>query len=103
MWFLHYGTLPDLIDHIDGNPSNNQIDNLREASEGQNRANAGKHSDNTSGSKGVYWDKRTHRWLVQVCVNYKTHFAGRFTDKGAAINAACELRKKLHKEFANHG
>jgi hypothetical protein len=102
IWFMHHKTLPDLVDHENTITSDNAIGNLRDATEGQNRANSNKHIDNTSGAKGVYWDKRTESWLVQCCVNYKTHYAGRFKNRDEAIAEATALREQLHKEFARH-
>lgn len=102
IWFIHHGTLPDDVDHENRNTSENIINNLRAASESQNRHNTSKHRDNTSGFKGVYWDKRTKSWLVQCCVNSKTHYAGRYKDKDEAISVAIALREKLHKGFARH-
>lgn len=102
IWFIHHGTLPDLLDHRDVNPANNLISNLREATESENRTNSGKHRDNTSGAKGVYWCKRTQSWLVQCSKNKKLHYAGRFKDKEAANEAARNLRETLHSGFVNH-
>ena len=43
----------ETIDHIDKNPSNNHIDNLRWATSVQQGQNTGKRKDNQSGFKGV--------------------------------------------------
>lgn len=39
IWKIHYGTEPEYIDHINGNPSDNRIENLRAATCSQNNAN----------------------------------------------------------------
>lgn len=100
VWYIQHGQLPDLLDHRDTDPANNRIVNLRVATESQNRHNANRHVDNTSGYKGVYWDKRTGKWVVKVSLNYESHWGGRFTDKQEAIEVAKDLRNKLHREFA---
>lgn len=102
IWFMHHQTMPDLIDHRDGDPSNNREGNLREATEGQNRANGKKHADGKNPAKGVCWDKRTKSWIVKCCVNRKQHHGGRFKDLGEAKAAAIALRNQLHQEFARH-
>lgn len=53
---------PDEIDHKDGNPLNNQRDNLRPATHSQNMANS--KSNNTSGYKGVSWDERRQKMEI---------------------------------------
>ena len=55
IFMMHHGYLPKYIDHIDGNPANNRIENLRPATSSQNNLNRGKHKRNTSGYKGVTW------------------------------------------------
>lgn len=56
-WTYIYGDYPDgeqpLIDHINGNPSDNRIVNLRCSSSGENNKNKQIRSDNTSGVVGV--------------------------------------------------
>ena len=57
--FLYYhGNLPVLIDHIDQNPRNNQIENLRESTKKLNAYNSKMFKHNTSGIKGVSWDTK---------------------------------------------
>ena len=74
-WLYVYGKFPDNnIDHIDGNPSNNSIVNLREATQQQNLYNTKKPVTNTSGYKGVHFHKGTKKWRAVVSVNnYPKH------------------------------
>lgn len=67
VWLYFYGSFPSSeLDHIDGDPLNNRIENLREVSHSENLANAKTRSDNTSGQKGVCWDKQKNKWKVQI-------------------------------------
>lgn len=53
VYAMHHGYWPDEIDHIDGNPSNNKIENLRAVNSEINARNKQKRSDNTSGYSGL--------------------------------------------------
>lgn len=100
IFLMHYGYLPKEIDHIDGNPSNNMIQNLREATRSEQCSNTKLRKDNLSGLKGISWDKNRNKWLVRVNCNKKTVYQGRFDDLELAELVAIEARDKFHKEFA---
>lgn len=53
---MHHGEIPTsmVIDHKDGNPSNNNLDNLRCVPQGVNARNSAIKKSNTSGVTGVY-------------------------------------------------
>jgi hypothetical protein len=76
-WLYMTGSMPkDVIDHIDGNPSNNRINNLREATQQQNLHNLRKSVKNTSGYKGVHFHKGTSKWRAVVTVDNKPKHLG---------------------------
>jgi hypothetical protein len=96
--FLYvYGYMPKLIDHIDRNKKNNRIDNLREATYGQNILNSKIRSDNTSGVKCVYFDKRNNSWEVKVGNKY----IKKYKTLEEAKHKAEEVRKEFAGEFFN--
>ena len=92
--------MPKEVDHIDGNSLNNKIENLREANRSENVCNIGIKKTNTSGYKGVHWDKARNKWMVTVQKNKKIVFNKRFEDLELAVLVAEEARNKYHKEFA---
>jgi hypothetical protein len=102
IFMMHHGFLPEFLDHIDGNPSNNKIGNLRAATNAQNNWNTGIRKTNTSGVKGVYWDKKYNSWHAQCFINYKNHFLGRYKNIEDAEKAVKDFRSKHHGEFARH-
>ena len=104
IWFLVKGEQPpENLDHINNDKTDNRIENLRVATTAQNAHNERTPINNTSGVKGILWDKQTSKWRGQVKANGKKHCAGRHTDIKDAENAVRELREKLHGEYANHG
>lgn len=103
VFLYHHGYLPEQIDHIDQNQSNNRVENLRPATSGQNSMNRGMMRNNTSGCKGVFWDKDQNKWRVAVRIGRKLKSFGRYVDKELADLVAIMAREKYHKEFANHG
>lgn len=72
VWLYHHGYMPESdVDHIDRNPLNNRIDNLREVSDQCNIRNQKKRTDNTSGVTGVFWDKSKRKWGAKIVVSQK--------------------------------
>lgn len=102
IYLYHHGVLPTYIDHIDGNPSNNSIENLRECTHMQNHFNQKKHKNNTSGFKGVSFHNLTQKWRASVYINYKQYHLGLFEDIQEASAACVSFRNKHHGEFARH-
>ena len=86
-WLYVHGVLPTCIDHIDRNPSNNRIANLRAVSCSGNQHNRVKQRNNTSGYKGVIYFRRTGRWRANIYVNDVNHYLGYFATAEEA-NAA---------------
>jgi len=96
-WLYMYGYFPEnFIDHIDRNPSNNRISNLREITNSCNIRNTGQRKNNTSGIKGVYWNKRDNKWQAQIMINKRGINLGSFADFNDAVKARWEA-EKLYK------
>jgi hypothetical protein len=102
VFLMHHGFMPDMIDHINTDRSDNRIENLRAADEKTNSYNAGLRKDNVSGVKGVSWDKNRNKWVVRISLNRKINQW--YVD---CFDKACEIAKaaraELHGEYANHG
>ena len=103
-WIYEYGEISDKeIDHIDNNPNNNKINNLRLCTSSENKQNMKKRKDNTSGVKGLHWYKAYNKWQVNLTKNKKTKCYGYFDDLFEACCVLFSNRNSLHGEFANHG
>lgn len=104
IFFLHNGYCPSCIDHIDGDRTNNKIDNLREATRSQNNWNR-KFVNNTSGHKGICLHSTGKYWHVRIKKNNKCVISKIFpiSKFQAACNYADEQRQILHGEFSNNG
>lgn len=100
-WLYQTGKWPvDLIDHINCDPGDNRFCNLREASRSENARNSKLNARNTSGFKGVTWEKNAKRWMAQIQVNCKNNNLGLFDTPEEAHSAYIAAAEKLHGEFA---
>ncbi len=88
----------DLVDHVDGNGLNNQRANLRPASPSENVHNQRLRGSNTSGAKGVAFDKAREKWIGYVG-NKAGGFRRRFDSFQEAHAAVLLARENLHGEF----
>lgn len=100
IYMLHHGNLPEMVDHIDGNPLNNRIENLRPANKYQNQQNQKLTSRNSSGFKNVGFCNQTKKWVVSIRINNKPKTIGRFSDIELADLVAQECRSLYHGEYA---
>jgi hypothetical protein len=97
VWIYHFGETPFEIDHIDGNPANNFLENLREATHQQNLSNMKKHVDNKSGYVGV--TKCYNKWLAKIMIDGVAINIGSFDTPEAASDAYQKTASEHRKEF----
>lgn len=103
-WLYMTGSWPERhIDHINGVPHDNRWCNLRQAEVCENMWNARIASTNTSGIKGVCWDRLRQKWKARFRVNGRVCNVGRFETREEAADAVRKAREKHHGLFANHG
>ncbi len=89
------------VDHINNIRDDNRLENLRWATAQENSYNSKLSSNNTSGFKGVTFDKKSNKWCAVIRVNGKSKHLGTFTDKEEAIKARFEYASKVMCEFIN--
>jgi hypothetical protein len=103
-FFLMAGTWPgDVVDHINGNPSDNRWANLRACSQAENARSRMNNAVAKSGVRGVRFNLRSSKskpWEVLIKKNYKQIYVGRYATKEEAIAARYAASAKYHGEFA---
>ena len=100
-WLYMTGQWPaHQIDHINGIRSDNRWCNLREATQQQNSANMRLRSANSSGVKGVYWNKQRGKWCATLAYGRKQVHGGFYDDLNDAAAAYRNLAKSYFGEFA---
>ena len=88
-YFYKYGLWPaGLIDHIDGDGSNNRLCNLRVVDHATNGRNGKRSKNNSSGVNGVYWNKANQNWVAE----------GHYTEEG--VHKKVSLGSYSHLEDA---
>ena len=99
-WFWVHREIPEHeIDHINQVRWDNRIENLRLATSKQNKENQSLRVNNTSGHKGVHWDKAREKWMAFVVHHRKFKNLGRYDDLNQAIEVAEDARRQL---FTHH-
>lgn len=100
-WLITHGEWPaNMLDHINGDPSDNRIANLRQANAFQNSHNMAAHRDSASGHKGVSWSKKDKRWRAQIYVNRQYTWLGNHLTLEEAAKAYADAAEALQGEFA---
>jgi len=101
IYFMHHGVDPGekVIDHIDGDPTNNRIENLRACTQQENIQNARKRGTGSL-AKGV--TKRPNgMFRAQISIRDEIHIMD-FSTLRSATRYLGQLRKRYHGEFARN-
>jgi hypothetical protein len=101
-WFLHYGVWPSKqIDHINRDPADNSIVNLRLASISENNRNSSKQKDCTSQYKGVSWYAPSKKWCSKIMKDRVRKHIGYYDNEEEAARAYDKAAKEIFGEYAN--
>lgn len=99
-WLYMTGRFPaKSVDHINRIKNDNRWCNLRDASHSENFFNMGIKSSNTSGYKGVSFNKQLRKWDARATVNKQQTCLGLFDTPELASEAYREFAKNNHAEF----
>lgn len=98
IFFMTNGNLPELVDHIDGDTTNNHPENLREATKSNNRWNCNPNKATQSGVKGVYNDRG--RWKALINFKDKRYYLGMYDSLDRASEVARVKYEELQGEFS---
>ena len=101
MWLYVYGAIPLLqIDHIDRNRTNNKPINLRIATQKQNSENMFRSKTNTTGHRGVHFNKKTktNPWQSHITHNYIKIHLGNYS----TLEEAVESRRQAESYYFTH-
>lgn len=101
-WFYVTGDDPVhwIIDHANGDPSDNRFCNLRICTSAENNQNSSRQRNNLSGFKGVHFDAKRNQWRATIAANNVWKHLGRFSTAEEAHAAYCKAAAELHGEFA---
>lgn len=101
IWYFVHGVLPEQIDHINGDRSDNRLCNLRDVSYRENVLNLKLYPNNKSGCAGVNWHA-SGKWVAQIRDQGRYVYLGCFKELSDAVASrkAAEKRLGYHE---NHG
>jgi len=103
IWLMETGAWPDAdIDHVNGDRTDNRIENLRDVSRSQNRRNSALSSSNSSGVTGVFRLAEGGKWTARIFAYGRTVSLGTFD----TIEAAKQAREEANKKYgysSRHG
>lgn len=82
-------------DHVNRNKLDNRRENLISVNKIINGRNRGENKNNTSGHKGISWDKRVKKWEIYIWNSYKKIHLGHSDN----INDAFNIRKAAERIY----
>lgn len=101
VWLLHKNEWLEegSIDHANTDSLDDRIENLRQATRNQQSMNMKVKRNNTSGHKGVHYDKARGKYMSFITINGKMKNLGRFDTIEEAIEVRRKRAKEIHGEF----
>jgi hypothetical protein len=102
IWEIHNGPIKKgyYIDHVNGNRSDNRIENLRLATCSNNKWNSAVRKDNKSGCRGVRWHTKQRKWRAEITLFSKPIYLGNFDTISDAIDARHKAELQFFGEFS---
>lgn len=98
VWLYFHGRYPDKhIDHINGNRSDNRIENLRECSPSENHQNRSSNKNSKSKYLGVSWCSARRKWVARIKAADINKQLGYFGSEEDAYDAYLKAKEALHK------
>lgn len=88
------------VDHINGDGLDNRRENLRLCTHAENLHNSKKYKNNSTGFKGVHWNKQRNIYQVYIMINRKHKYIGSFTILEEAARAYDKAAKEYYGDFA---
>lgn len=100
-WLYVHGVWPSGdIDHMNGDPADNRIENLRDVPERYNMQNERRpRKSSTSGFMGVRWREERQCWVAELRIDGKRRRLGAFKSPEDAHAAYLEAKRKHHPGF----
>jgi hypothetical protein len=89
------------IDHKNNITTDNRAENLRWATHAENMQNAKIRKDNTSGIKGVYFNKGKNKWTAQIRIDGQRIYIGSYITSEEATTARRRMALSVFGEFLN--
>jgi hypothetical protein len=74
--------------------------NLRLATRAENAGNSKRRTDNTSGHKGVYWNRQRNKWQAKIRRGALEKHLGLFSSKEDAAEAYRKASATVFGDFA---
>jgi len=100
IWCMHHDEMPEMLDHINGDRSDNRVENLRVVTKRENNMNRAKRTDNKSGFTGVRWHKQRGKWNARIKLDGKDISLGMYQSFGEAVNARLKAEAELFGEYS---
>lgn len=103
IWLYYYGNLPEFVDHIDGDPTNDRLENLRAVTKSENNQNRDiTTSVGKTGFHGIYYDKRRDKYVAEISLNNRKTHLGRFATAQEAHAAYIAAKRDMHPAWSRH-